>query len=132
MIETRDPGERLRGLSVLLVEDEYYIADDFRRTIIAEGASVIGPCPSLKSARDAIEAGGFEVAVLDLNLNGESAEPLARELEARGIPFAIATGYGSSALSGNLKPMARIEKPFEPSALVEIISNLDAARTAQP
>jgi DNA-binding NtrC family response regulator len=115
MTQLLDAGGRLRGVRVLIVEDEYYIADDFRRTLSAAGASVIASCASVRAAQKAIEDGNFDVAVLDLNLNGESGEPLAGALDARGIPYAIATGYGPSALSEGLTAVPWIEKPFEPS-----------------
>ena len=63
---------------VLLVEDEYYIADDLRRTLDAAGATVVGPCSTLFKAQEAVEKGAFDCAVIDLNRDGESAVPADR------------------------------------------------------
>lgn len=110
----------LRGQRLLLVEDEYYIADDLKRTLAAAGAEVIGPFGTVDKAREAILAGGFDGAVVDLNLRGETAVPIADRLVELGVPFAIATGYGPSALPERLQSVPRIEKPFQTSLLVGI------------
>ena len=113
---------RLSGTRVLLVEDEFYIADDLRRALAGSGAEVIGPVPTVGKAQAAIDAGGFDGAVLDLNLHGESAEPVADRLASLGIPFVIATGYGSGALDDRFKAVPRIEKPFDPQAVLGLIA----------
>src|SRR5579884_2248299 len=78
----------LSGKTILLVEDEYYIADDVRRTLNAAGAEVLGPFATLNRAGEAIDAGGFDCAVIDLNLHGESALPIADRLLEEGRSFA--------------------------------------------
>ena len=76
----------LSGARVLLVEDEYYIADDLRRTLDSAGATVVGPCSTLARARQAVDEGAFDCAVIDLNLHGESAVSLAERLIELGSP----------------------------------------------
>ena len=115
---------RLDGKRVLLVEDEYYIADDIRRTLTAAGAQVVGPFSSVAKAQVAVDVGAFDCAVLDLNLHGESAIPLAERLTREGKSFAIATGYGSPAVPDDLKAVPRIEKPFDPAALLSLVGQL--------
>jgi DNA-binding NtrC family response regulator len=119
---------RLDGSRVLLVEDEYYIADDLQRILTAAGATVVGPCSTVSIAQEALNRGEFDCAVVDLNLHGESAQPVADRLMAEGRSFAIATGYGSSAVPPHLKGVPRIEKPFDPSALLNLVGQLSCAR----
>jgi DNA-binding NtrC family response regulator len=118
----------LSGVRILLVEDEYYIADDLQRTLTAAGAEIVGPFPTLARASDAVDAEAFDCAVIDLNLQGESAVSIADRLTGLGKSFAIATGYGSSALPERLRQVPRIEKPFDPRALLQLVSELDCAR----
>jgi DNA-binding NtrC family response regulator len=120
----------LSGVRILLVEDEYYIADDLRRTLDAAGATVVGPCSTLAKAQEAVEEGAFDCAVIDLNLHGESAVSLADRLIEQHKSFAIATGYGSPALPDRLKAVPRIEKPFDPPAVLRLIGQLSCARPA--
>jgi DNA-binding NtrC family response regulator len=118
----------LEGARVLVVEDEYYIADDLRRTLDAAGARVVGPCSTLSNAHEALDRGDFDCAVIDLNLHGDSAVPLADRLIREGHSFAIATGYGSDVVPDRLKDVPRIEKPFDPPALLELIKQLSCAK----
>ena len=107
----KDGNAALEGRRVLLVEDEYYIADDLRKALSEAGADVVGPCPTLLKALDAMDTQSFDCAVIDLNLHGESALPIADRLLDEGTPFAIATGYGSDSVPEHLKDVPRIEKP---------------------
>lgn len=118
----------LTGTRVLLVEDEYYIADDLRRILTAVGAEVIGPCPTVEKASRALDVEAFDCAVVDLNLHGVSGVPIAERLFEQGKSFAIASGYGSAAVPEHLKKVPRIEKPFDPSAFLELVAQLSCAR----
>jgi Response regulator containing CheY-like receiver, AAA-type ATPase, and DNA-binding domains len=100
----------LSGARILLVEDEYYIADDLRRTLIEAGAAVVGPFSNLEKARHAIETETFDCAVIDLNLHGDSGLPVADLLFERGKSFAIATGYGCAAVPESLQARAADRK----------------------
>lgn len=127
MKSQRSQSLDLAGSRVLLVEDEYYIADDLRRTLLAAGAEVLGPYATVKKAREALDLEKFDCAVIDLNLHGESALPIADRLSEQGKSFAIATGYGSAAVPDRFKQVPRIEKPFDPSALLHLVEQLSCA-----
>lgn len=120
---------KLSGTRVLLVEDEYFIADDVRRALDAAGAQVIGPCANFEQAEAAVEENAFDCAILDLNLHGKSAAPIADRLIEQGKPFAIATGYGSSAVPERLQQLPQIKKPFDLRELLQLIAQIYCART---
>ncbi|RDI53594.1 response regulator [Microvirga subterranea] len=104
----------LRGRRILVVEDEYMMADDLQYDLEKAGAKVVGPVPSVADAlrllatEDAIDG-----AILDVNLRGEKAYPVADVLRDRGIPFVLATGYEQWALPGAYKDVPRCEKPVD-------------------
>src|ERR1700750_96152 len=100
------------GTRILLIEDEYYIADDVRRILVAAGAEIVGPVGTLEAAEGAVQSEQFDCALVDLNLRGESATLLAERMSALDLPLAIATRYGSPAVPERLQGMPRIEKPF--------------------
>lgn len=84
----------LDGLSVLLVEDEYLIALDAEQILRDLGAGSIEIASNLNRAKKHAEDGEYDLAILDLNLNGELSYPVAAILRDRGVPVVFASGYG--------------------------------------
>jgi two-component sensor histidine kinase/CheY-like chemotaxis protein len=86
----------LQGRLILVVEDEPLVAMAVAQTLKRLGCEVLGPAGSLAEARDlaATAAERLDAAVLDMNLQGESALPVAQLLADRGVPVIWATGYG--------------------------------------
>lgn len=102
----------LSGRRILVVEDEYMLACDLQRELEDAGATVLGPVGRVDAAIDIIR---LEVdingAVVDVNLGGEMAYPVADLLIERGVPFVLTTGYDASALPPRFAAIARCEKP---------------------
>jgi DNA-binding response OmpR family regulator len=114
----------LSGTRVLVVEDEYYLADDLCRALADAGAEVIGPIATLDEAERVVASERFDCAVVDMNLRGDAAFPLADRLDEAGVPFLIATGYNSVALPERLQGRPRVEKPFDVRQIVAAIPPL--------
>lgn len=118
----------LAGRNVLVVEDEYFIADDMRRAFEESGARVIGPVGTIEDALSMIEASPrIDGAVLDINLREVLVFPVADALRARGVPFVFATGYEDSAVPTRLRDATHCEKPIEPLRLAEALFGQPAA-----
>lgn len=83
----------LAGKSVLLLEDEFLIAMDAEEILKQFGVNDIRIAGTIADAEKAAEAGDFDVAILDVNINGEMSFPLAERLKGRGIPVVFASGY---------------------------------------
>ncbi|MEM9691509.1 MAG: response regulator [Myxococcota bacterium] len=91
-------GARLRGRSVLLVEDEVLIAMDIASTLEGGGVSVVGPFGHVAPTLEHLTADPrVDVAILDVRLGRESVFPVARHLQAKGVPFVFHTGHASRA-----------------------------------
>jgi PAS domain S-box-containing protein len=84
-------GEAAR---VMVVEDDLLIALDFEQTLQRLGYDVVGPVGHVAESLQIIEREPLDAVVLDANLGGQSARPVADRLRAVGIPFVVATGYG--------------------------------------
>jgi DNA-binding response OmpR family regulator len=80
-------------LSVLLLEDEYLIALDAKQILQALGIERIEIVATLDGAAKCAEDGQFDLAVLDVNINGQFSFPIARIFGRRGIPVVFASGY---------------------------------------
>ena len=118
----------LAGSRVLVVEDEYYIADDVRSALIELGAEVLGPVPSVSEAQAFIGADlAIDCVLLDVNLRGELAFDMADALQERGIPFAFVTGYDREALPSRFSAVARLEKPVRSEQLTQVLRTMPVA-----
>jgi len=107
------------GRRVLVVEDEYFLADDLKQILNEQNAEVLGPAPTMIEALKVINDGQpIDCAVLDVNLGGQSVFPISAALTKRDIPFLFATGYGSSHIPDEFSGVPRLEKPFISSALI--------------
>ena len=120
------PAEQhLRGRTVLIVEDEYYVADDLTQALERLGACVLGPIATKAEAMDRLETGdAIDLGVLDINLNGQTVYPVADELARRGIPFVFATGYDPSVIPDHYRDRPRWQKPFDPDGLARALATL--------
>lgn len=115
----------LAGRRILVVEDEYWLATEIADVLKAEGAEILGPVGTLADAERLLETNP-DCAVLDVNLHGEMAFPIAERLRAARVPFAIASGYDSGALPPSLAEVPRLQKPFDPGALRSLLPALIA------
>ncbi len=101
----------LAGRRVLVVEDEYLVADDVAGALRGAGAAVVGPYGSYERAARALREERFDCAVLDVNLRGQESTPLAQSLEEARVPTLVVTGYSRDALPDSLRHAPRLEKP---------------------
>ncbi len=119
----------LRGKFVLVMEDEYFIADDIARALAETGAQVIGPYGHVQQGLARLRSEPrIDLAVLDINLNGAKVFDLAADLQERGIPFLFATGYGNSHLPERFARVPRWEKPFDIVSLARALASLADSR----
>jgi DNA-binding response OmpR family regulator len=119
--ETRTP---LAGLRVLVVEDDYFIADEICTTLRNGGAEVLGPAPDIEHGLDVVKNEQLDCAVLDINLHGALAFDLADELRKRGTPSIFATGYDQSVLPGEFSNSVRLEKPVNLTELLRAVQSV--------
>jgi DNA-binding response OmpR family regulator len=109
----------LAGCRILVVEDEYLIADDLAALLREEGAEVLGPATSLPTAmRLAGDSDRIDGAILNIDLRGVAVFPLADELQSRGVPFIFLTGYAESNIPGEYAGILRCEKPVAAAHVV--------------
>jgi len=101
-----------------IAEDEFLLACMLEDDLRDNGFAIVGPYTRLRDALEAASTQDFDIAVLDINMNGEMAYPIADALLARGIPFIFLSGYGNTTLPERLKGATCVPKPCEPSALV--------------
>jgi DNA-binding response OmpR family regulator len=102
----------LTGRRVLVVEDESRIAMLVHDFLEEMGCEVVGMASRLEDGFQKATSLSFDIAVLDINLNGQCSYPIARALLARGRAFVFATAYESSQLPAALHDTPLVRKPF--------------------
>jgi CheY-like chemotaxis protein len=115
----------LSARTVLVVEDDYYLAGDTAAALRGAGATVLGPCPSEDATLDLLESNTPTHAVLDLNLGGGGPRfKIAHALRERGVPFVFLTGYDSASVPADLADVVRLQKPLPLRDIVEAVATL--------
>lgn len=125
----------LTGMRVLVVEDEAAVALLIEAMLEDLGCTVAESVATVEGGLAAVQAGGFDIALLDMNLAGQRVDPIARALRTAGVPFAFATGYGvENAIQGGANEPV-IAKPFRiadlTAALQKALRETGASRSAQ-
>ena len=98
--------------SILIVEDEPLIAMMLEDFLDSLGHEVRGTCDSVEGALAEVEKGGFDLAILDVNLKGENVWPVATRLREKNVPFVIATGGHVDPPPPEFDNAPVIEKPY--------------------
>jgi CheY-like chemotaxis protein len=123
--------QNFAGLSVLLVEDEYLIALDAEQILKGLGVETVEIVASFKEAEKRAAGGRFDVAVLDVNINGQYSFPIATTIGQRGIPYVFATGYELRDRSvAGLDDAICVTKPYTSDRLRDALAAA-LARTAR-
>lgn len=116
------PNKTLRDCRVLVVEDEYMLAEDLAAELDEVGAVVLGPVGTLEAAIALIDAEPrIDGAILDVNLRGEMVFPAADILLERGVPFVFTTGYDPSTFPSRFEHIAKCEKPINITSMTQAI-----------
>lgn len=121
----------LTGKPILLVEDDYHAATALASSLRQCGVDVMGPSPNVDDALKKIrENRDLAGAVLDVNLGGEMAFPVADELDRRGIPFLFAIGYEPNVIPVRFSDKIVLRKPLEDEATIAALLSTTSPRSA--
>jgi CheY-like chemotaxis protein len=121
----------LAGRKVLVVEDETLVAMLLEDMIAELGGAIAGSASRVGRALELLadSARGIDLAVLDVNLGGEEAFPVAEALADRGVPFAFLTGYGNAGLPEKWRNHPTLQKPFTLEQVARVLKEACRAGT---
>ncbi len=120
----------LDGMSVLVVEDHYYLAEEMRHMVHCLGGSVLAPVNFVTDALDVVNSLQVDAAILDLNLNGETSYRVADLLLTKNVPFAFATGYDAAEIDQRYAVIPHVEKPVTLDLLAKALAEAISAKGA--
>jgi CheY-like chemotaxis protein len=109
---------------VLVVEDEYLIRMLLEDMLVELGYEVAAAVGSIAEARALAAGNEFNVAILDVNLDGEEIFPVADILATRKTPFVFVTGYGEHGLPERFRGRPTLQKPFQADQLKNTLVDL--------
>ena len=124
-------GERMPGnfkagshTSILLVEDEVMIRMMVADMLEELGYKIAGEAGDMDEGVRLVQSVDFDIAILDVNVNGKVITPVAEAVQLRGRPFVFATGYGAQGLPEKFRDRATIQKPFQIETLARTIETV--------
>jgi len=116
-------ADKLSGQRVLIVEDEYFLAQDLAEYLNHLGVEVVGPVGTVTDALELLHYADIQGAVLDINLRGERVYPVADVLEQKQVPFVFASGYGGELEPNAYTDIPRCIKPLDFAELANTLLN---------
>jgi len=116
-----DTGKIVAGKRVLVVEDELMIRMLLEGMLTDLGHTVAAEAGGIDEAVALAKKETFDVAVLDVNLNGHPVTPVVEILVERGVPFLFASGYGLRGVPEAYRAIPTLQKPFQADALAQAI-----------
>lgn len=121
-------ADSLSGRRVFVVEDEMLVAWLIDDMLAELGCTVVGPAARVDEALKMIETAAIDLAIVDVNLNGQRSFPVVDALAERGVPFAFSTGYHADSLPVRYRDFPVLRKPFARSKLAETLAALLTSR----
>jgi CheY-like chemotaxis protein len=112
---------------ILVVEDEYLIRMLLEDMLADLGYDIAGAVGTIAEASELAAKAEFNVAILDVNLDGQVSYPVADILAKRGLPFVFVTGYGEHSLPEPYRGRPALQKPFQAEQLKTTLAGLLAS-----
>jgi DNA-binding response OmpR family regulator len=113
---------------VLVLEDEWLIAEQIEDALDAAGYEVIGPLGRVAEALELLDGQAVDVAVLDINLHEERSFVVAEKLAQTSTPFVFLSGYSDVELPPSLEDRPLLQKPVNSARLCACVRSLIASR----
>lgn len=110
-------------MRVLIVEDEFIIADEIASIVEGLGHTIVGPAGTIEEARAIITDAALDFAIIDANLRGRSSAELAERLADREVPFCVCTGYRTDDIRAAFGGIPVVHKPVRQRELAAILES---------
>lgn len=114
----------LKGRRVLVVEDSPVVGPFTAEALEELGCVVVGPAPNMAAARECVETAEIDAALVDVHIRGERAFALCDMLEARGVPFALTSGYAGWPTPEKWENTLRLPKPYTVDQVEQVLAEM--------
>ena len=120
-VKSDSPTARRR---ILVVEDEFLIRMLLEDMLTDLGYELVGVAGRVDEASELAKTKDFDLAILDVNLDGHDVYPVADLIGKRGLPFMFVTGYGGRGLPDSYRDRPTLQKPFQLDELKKMLAQL--------
>ena len=124
MNSATDPASPRTGRRIFVVEDEFLIRMLLEDMLTDLGYDLVGMAGRVDEAAEMAQTKDFDLAILDVNLDGQDVYPVADLIGKRGLPFMFVTGYGGRGLPENYRNRPTLQKPFQLDELKRMLAQL--------
>ena len=124
MNSAADSAPKQPGRRILVVEDEFLIRMLLEDMLTDLGYELAGVAGRLDEALQLAKTTDFDLAILDVNLDGHDVYPVADLIAGRGLPFMFVTGYGGRGLPDAYRDRPTLQKPFQLGELRKTLAQL--------
>lgn len=121
MTTPHTPGPNLTGRSILVVEDEFYLALEMQEEIERAGGVVVGPFADVGTGLASLARDSADCALIDINLGDGPTFEMADALQACGVPFVFLTGYDRSVVPERFHDIQCVQKPATIAMLLQTL-----------
>jgi CheY-like chemotaxis protein len=119
-----DPASPRSGRRILVVEDEFLIRMLLEDMLTDLGYELAGVAGRVEEAAELAKTRDFDLAILDVNLDGHDVYPVADLITQRGLPFMFVTGYGGRGMPAPYRDRPTLQKPFQLDELKRMLAQL--------
>jgi len=124
MASAAEPASPKIGRRILVVEDEFLIRMLLEDMLVDLGYDLVGVAGRVDEALELAKTKDFDLAILDVNLDGRDVYPVADLITKRGLPFMFVTGYGGRGLPDAYRGRPTLQKPFQLDELKRMLAQL--------
>ena len=118
------PPVAMDSKTILLVEDNMVLAMELESMLRQMGCPEVHAAGTLSDADDMVASTDFDLAILDMNLSGETSFGLAERLAGRGVPVIFISGYGTAfPVPESMRHARRLAKPVDRNRLIGCIAS---------
>jgi DNA-binding response OmpR family regulator len=117
-------------VKVLIVEDEWLIAEDLKLSLEELGLEVLGPALNCAAALEIIWRHKPDLAFVDTQLGSETCEAVLEECERQAVPVVISSGHAAGLLPDYCKDFPLLGKPYDGTQIAKVVSQHAARQGA--
>lgn len=117
-------GQPDEPAAILVIDDDLFVAFAIEDIVAQAGYRVVGPATNVEDGLRLVAYAQPTAALVDIRLGNEDASEVARELQARSIPFAFVSTYAERAAVRDFPDIPFLPKPFEDGMLLGLVNLL--------